>query len=621
MPNDSEKPPAKGSSLTQTRTETILRWLRERSEANHGRLPTFSNAETAALLGMNDMHQFGRVVGNIQSRIDFACYLTGLPPLGLAADAPFDEAWGQQERDWAFPVATMEAAAKSRLWSAVDFDRVLRETRGLSGQAYIAWHAELAANEAKVKAWAFGLEDSTRPDVAATEPTDAASRRNPAWSRDELIMALDLYVRFRHALPAKTSSEVNALSAFLGKISHASGLTDETTYRNANGVYMKMMNFRRFDPEYTAEGKVGLTRGNKEEESVWAEFSDDPARLAGAVAVIRAKVDAAPAENSAAEDRPAILPTETPYWVFVCNPKKWAIDRFLDRRVEHDSWGVRPSDRDRFAPGQLGIVRVGVDRRTIAERNGGPLLEPGIYALCEVESTAFPATGASDEFWAPGEAREPGWPTVKLRYLRTFVDAPLTIARLRAEAPDISPLVLNGFQAASFPISADDFHTVEALLGGDANELVSSAARNDVSGDKLAAMEQKYLHACPEVKETLSRTIERGQIGALVKRATGFKCQLCDALGHNPVSFLKKNGEPYVEAHHVMPVSKKEVGSLSASNVMTLCANHHRQMHYGGIDVTIGATSFEFVIEGMPVAIPRLSIAPLAPAPLESALV
>lgn len=68
---------------------------------------------------------------------------------------------------------------------------------------------------------------------------------------------------------------------------------------------------------------------------------------------------------------------EGPYWVFVCNPKKWAIDRFFDRQIEHDSWGVRPSDRGRFAPGQLGIVRVGVDRRSVAELRGkAPKISP-----------------------------------------------------------------------------------------------------------------------------------------------------------------------------------------------------------------------------------------------------
>ena len=132
-------------------------------------------------------------------------------------------------------------------------------------------------------------------------------------------------------------------------------------------------------------------------------------------------------------------------------------------------------------------------------------------------------------------------------------------------------------------------------------------------------MEKKYLSACPEAKERLSQTIERGQIGGMLKRATGFKCQVCAALGRDPLGFVKKNGERYVEAHHVMPVSKREVGSLSASNVMTLCANHHRQMHYGNIDVVITSDSFEFVIDGTPVKIPRLSLVPAhAAVPAES---
>jgi hypothetical protein len=187
------------------------------------------------------------------------------------------------------------------------------------------------------------------------------------------------------------------------------------------------------------------------------------------------------------------------------------------------------------------------------------------------------------------------------------MDAPLTIERL-AEAPDISPLVLNGFQAASFPISADDFHRIMALLGHEPADLSAAAERDDVPSDKLAEFEKKYLHASPEVKERVGKSIERGQIGALVKKRTRFKCQVCEALGRNPIGFVKLNGEPYVEAHHVMPVSSKQVGSLSASNVMTVCANHHRQLHFGGINVVITESVFEFVIEGTTISIPRSSI-------------
>ena len=43
---------------------------------------------------------------------------------------------------------------------------------------------------------------------------------------------------------------------------------------------MKLMNFRRLDPLYTADGKVGLVRGAKTEEEVWAEFAGDVLRCA-----------------------------------------------------------------------------------------------------------------------------------------------------------------------------------------------------------------------------------------------------------------------------------------------------------------------------------------------------
>jgi 5-methylcytosine-specific restriction protein A len=105
--------------------------------------------------------------------------------------------------------------------------------------------------------------------------------RNPDWSRDELILALDLYLRHRSSPPGKNSTEVVDLSALLNRIAtklHGDA-GKEKTYRNANGVYMKLMNFRRFDPEYTSTGKKGLTAGNKDEEVVWRQLAVDPARF------------------------------------------------------------------------------------------------------------------------------------------------------------------------------------------------------------------------------------------------------------------------------------------------------------------------------------------------------
>jgi 5-methylcytosine-specific restriction protein A len=49
---------------------------------------------------------------------------------------------------------------------------------------------------------------------------------------------------------------------------------------------MKLMNFRRLDPEYTSDGRAGLSRGSKGDETVWNEFASDPVqchKIAGAI--------------------------------------------------------------------------------------------------------------------------------------------------------------------------------------------------------------------------------------------------------------------------------------------------------------------------------------------------
>jgi len=111
--------------------------------------------------------------------------------------------------------------------------------------------------------------------------------RNPVWVRDELILALDFYLRFRDRLPDKASVEIAELSAQINALGQRLGLTGGVTFLNPNGVYMKLMNFRRFDPNYTDSGRVGLQRGGKGEELIWAEFASNPNRLESVAAAIR----------------------------------------------------------------------------------------------------------------------------------------------------------------------------------------------------------------------------------------------------------------------------------------------------------------------------------------------
>lgn len=113
--------------------------------------------------------------------------------------------------------------------------------------------------------------------------------QNADWTHDEHVLALDLYMTNPASPPGKESREVRELSALLNAFGRRSGLAMTEKFRNANGVYMKMMNFRRLDPRFQAQGKAGLARGAKGEEEVWARYANDLGSLRAAAAAIKAQ--------------------------------------------------------------------------------------------------------------------------------------------------------------------------------------------------------------------------------------------------------------------------------------------------------------------------------------------
>jgi hypothetical protein len=135
----------------QVQTEIILDFLKSNSAANNGKL-SFANADIAAALGKERPDQ---PLGNLISRLDFACYKVGLPPLSCAAVATFKDAWQDDgSRAWAFPVETMRRRAQTHRWSEADLDRILQETQRLSGgAAHLIWKDELAKHESRIKEW------------------------------------------------------------------------------------------------------------------------------------------------------------------------------------------------------------------------------------------------------------------------------------------------------------------------------------------------------------------------------------------------------------------------------------------------------------------------------------
>lgn len=106
------------------------------------------------------------------------------------------------------------------------------------------------------------------------EDAEKAKKRNPDWTRDELLVALDYYFRHPGESHDPRKPGVLQLTSQIGLVAKALGITGSDSLRNVNGVSMKLLNFRGHDPAYQAQGKVGLPRGNKLEGEIWSEFAD-----------------------------------------------------------------------------------------------------------------------------------------------------------------------------------------------------------------------------------------------------------------------------------------------------------------------------------------------------------
>lgn len=155
----------------------------------------------------------------------------------------------------------------------------------------------------------------------------------------------------------------------------------------------------------------------------------------------------------------------------------------------------------------------------------------------------------------------------------------------------------------------------ETLEIEEINGILKNQTADSLKGIKeleelLRKFEKKTKGQKPKLKERISKYIERGNIGEVVKELAQRKCSVCKALKLEIEGFLRKrDGKSYVEIHHVDPISNLNEGALNTSNLITVCANHHRLLHYGNADVIeITDSYFKFIIDGKEIKIDKLKI-------------
>lgn len=98
---------------------------------------------------------------------------------------------------------------------------------------------------------------------------------DPDWTWDELVLALDLYMRSNGSMLWKEAPEVLELREFLVAMPDHKHIRHLPGLRGGGSIHMKLGNFRYLDPDRDG----GLKQYSSLDEQVWSEYADDPERL------------------------------------------------------------------------------------------------------------------------------------------------------------------------------------------------------------------------------------------------------------------------------------------------------------------------------------------------------
>jgi putative restriction endonuclease len=109
--------------------------------------------------------------------------------------------------------------------------------------------------------------------------------QNELWSRDELIVAFNLYCKTPFPKISSRNKNIIELSSLIK--------------RSPSSVALKLANFARLDPSLHERHISGMTHGSKGEVSVWGEFASNREELVYQSELILAELKHEPIEISA----------------------------------------------------------------------------------------------------------------------------------------------------------------------------------------------------------------------------------------------------------------------------------------------------------------------------------
>jgi predicted HNH restriction endonuclease len=142
-------------------------------------------------------------------------------------------------------------------------------------------------------------------------------------------------------------------------------------------------------------------------------------------------------------------------------------------------------------------------------------------------------------------------------------------------------------------VSSSAFHYILQLAGVESNygEIIALLESESDAITILEKLNSHYSGLLPKERaKIIQKYIDRGSaVTKALKTLLGAKCQICEWPG-----FTKRSGEEFIEAHHIVQLSEKKEGSLCTENIILVCPNCHREIHYGDtMEVLDNGDNFE----------------------------
>lgn len=119
---------------------------------------------------------------------------------------------------------------------------------------------------------------------------------NPKWTRDETLLALNLYLECGGAVPSKTDERIRELSQLLRSLPYHNRASRKESFRNPDGIGFKLQNIRQI-----ATGK-GLGNVSQMDRFIWKELGENPEEVKKLAELIKAGIEITEFSSDEPED-------------------------------------------------------------------------------------------------------------------------------------------------------------------------------------------------------------------------------------------------------------------------------------------------------------------------------